>query len=911
KVAATSHFDIHYYHDSARWVDYAAEVLEKAYSSVTVDLNEPFKGKRSFFLYATVNDMEQSNIADIGDGVGGVTEMFKDRFMVYADGSKAWLENVITHEFTHEVQFSILLQGFWKSARIIKTYVYPLWMMEGIAEYETGDMDAEIENLYVRDAATSGGLISLVNLHNFAHLKPHQITMAYKEGGAAIRFLASEYGRDKVEKILRLFKSRYEVNSVLNTMIGMDIFSFDRKFREYMELKYARQVEEEGLREPERYGERLTSGETRIPEFNTSPAVSGDGAKMAWISTREGHPPVIFIRDMKTGRESKISGFDVYAENIPTGRFTQLERNLSLSPDGGMLVFSGQRNHSEYIYLHNFKTGRTRRLAIPGLAGTAQPSFSANGEKIVFVGTKRGLTDLYILTLGTSVLEGRVTEKDVQRVTDDPDDDSSPAFSPDGQTIAYSCEVMTSSGPQRDICASGVSGGARRAFAGLPGNERDPAWSPDGKKLLFTGDGQGVFELYEKDLDSGKMTRLTRTIGGNFTPAWSADGKEIFFASFRRGSVNIYRGPHEAFAGEEVFPADHGEEKEPESRAAAEPLAFRPYRFGASTDLFFPAVFFSSLGGFFWTNYWQASDNLGNHQTSLLLSYNSGYKYLNYQWGYSYSRFRPQFIFQTTGVVYDKNLSPTDIDYNRNYHRQMAAVLYPLDRYRRLEFAALNKSEIYDYPQWGLRENYQTKAGQVAFTADTVNGRYLVATRGSRFRVSFLKAVDAFGGNQIFDTKAVEAHHYIPIAEQGALAFRILGAESHGRDRQIFDLGGVGGVRGFQMDTAPNSASRLAIGTAELRFPVFQDINYYMWYFFPDFYFKALFGKIFVDSALGWGSSSRLDKARIGDVKNSVGFGVQVHTFVMQAFPFVLTFDYAWKTNNGGRVLYFYMGPLF
>ncbi|MEK7721421.1 MAG: hypothetical protein AAB359_03425, partial [Elusimicrobiota bacterium] len=218
KIYATAHFDIHYYPGSEPWLTYASGVLEEAYRRETAELNPGLAKRIPFFLYGTINDMQQSGIADVSDGVGGLTEPFKDRFMVWSDGSKGWLKNVIEHELAHEMQFSVLVDGFWKSARILKTYVYPLWMMEGIAEYETGNSDLALERMYVRDAALSGSMLRLERLNQFAHLKPHQTTLAYKTGAQAIRFLAGQYGRDKPARMLELFKSRYDVSAVLEPL---------------------------------------------------------------------------------------------------------------------------------------------------------------------------------------------------------------------------------------------------------------------------------------------------------------------------------------------------------------------------------------------------------------------------------------------------------------------------------------------------------------------------------------------------------------------------------------------------------------------------------------------------------------------------------------------------------------------
>ena len=85
-------------------------------------------------------------------------------FIVFNDGSRAWLDTVTTHELTHVFQFHILVEGFWKSARILKTIVYPLWMMEGMAEYYSWGLDDTPGSILVRDAATSEGLIRLEEL---------------------------------------------------------------------------------------------------------------------------------------------------------------------------------------------------------------------------------------------------------------------------------------------------------------------------------------------------------------------------------------------------------------------------------------------------------------------------------------------------------------------------------------------------------------------------------------------------------------------------------------------------------------------------------------------------------------------------------------------------------------------------
>ena len=64
-----------------------------------------------------------------------------------------------------------------------------------------------------------------------------------------------------------------------------------------------------------------------------------------------------------------------------------------------------------------------------------------------------------------------------------------------------------------------------------PGADYDPAWSPNGKQILFSSDREGgVFDLYLMDADGGNVRKVFESSAYRRNPSWSPDGKQIVYA---------------------------------------------------------------------------------------------------------------------------------------------------------------------------------------------------------------------------------------------------------------------------------------------------------------------------------------------------------------------------------------------
>jgi Tol biopolymer transport system component/uncharacterized protein YjdB len=279
-------------------------------------------------------------------------------------------------------------------------------------------------------------------------------------------------------------------------------------------------------------------------------------------------PTQELIYNRRTGNASEIFTLDVTSESVPVRiNAGNVSRDPSPSPDGTQLVFAvSQQNitggwqHDLYIVNRN---GMNMRWLTRADGMEEQPQWSPDGSKILFTADGDGKTDLYTInvdgtglvnvTAGVTQLSSKLDPAwspngsriafvgvqgsnykvwtigsdgtDARQVTTDAAGfDTQPTFSPDGQQIAFVRYNVAAPANGDDIMIVSANGGTPTRLA-LPGDQRAPAWSADGRYIAVAGAataGRSVQEIYTMRPD-GSGLRL-RTVapawGGGANPAW-------------------------------------------------------------------------------------------------------------------------------------------------------------------------------------------------------------------------------------------------------------------------------------------------------------------------------------------------------------------------------------------------------
>jgi serine/threonine protein kinase len=232
-----------------------------------------------------------------------------------------------------------------------------------------------------------------------------------------------------------------------------------------------------------------------------------------------------------------------FATKVPAGPDWSRARNVqltiqeaselfcSLAPDGKSFIYVSNQAGNTDIYWQRVGGKNPTNLTKDSAQSETTPAFSPDGNLIAFH-SEREPAGLYLM---------EATGENQRRISDV---GYHPSWSPDGKQIVVGAEWVGVHSNKRTSPSAlwiiDVASGAKRLLT--EGDAAQPSWSPDGGRIAYwywSAEGRG--DIVTIPAAGGQPVSITTEDSTDWNPVWSPDGRYIYYSSDRGGSMNLWR----------------------------------------------------------------------------------------------------------------------------------------------------------------------------------------------------------------------------------------------------------------------------------------------------------------------------------------------------------------------------------
>lgn len=236
-----------------------------------------------------------------------------------------------------------------------------------------------------------------------------------------------------------------------------------------------------------------------------SPRWGPDGDRLAYTADADGHSD-IYLSWLQS--EAGAPSAPVRITSADTDEFLG-----DWSPDGQWLIFTRQSDgEAQGLWLRNPDGVNLLQLTS---GNDSAPVWSPDNDAIAFVREVDGNRDIYLLRPQQDKdWRGAV---DAEALIDSPDADHSPAWAPDGDTLAF---VSDRDGNPEIYVFDTDEGGPPQRLTVNEAADSQPVWSPDGNQIAFVSSLHQQSEIYAMNNDGTNQRRLTHNNAKDHSPDW-------------------------------------------------------------------------------------------------------------------------------------------------------------------------------------------------------------------------------------------------------------------------------------------------------------------------------------------------------------------------------------------------------
>lgn len=807
QIIKGDHVDLYFYSAERELAERAVGIAEETWDYLSLRMAYTPRERVPLIIYGSHSEFQETNILPyiLPEGVAGFMELMRHRVVIPFDGSYLRFSRVIRHELTHFFMYQKLRDVYKRHKR----YDYgqpPFWYVEGLAEYMSTDWDS-FSDSFLADALYSDALVPLTKWRSIAGTY-----LAYKEGEAALYYLAQTYGEDKIIKIIDEGWLDRDYDEVLDLVLPVPFRKFDEDWQRWLRKRYW-----------PRYAERAELG-AMGEELSEGPGMrSGiawlDERRLAFLSGEEGRSSLYLMTVGEDGRGAEVRKL-VAGEKSPSYTVLHVYRERLGTYGGRLIAFAARAHDQDRLYVYDVTRDKVvESYEFDDLIILGSPAFSPDGEEIVFRGlARRGQADLYVVTRATG---------ERRTLTDDLADDAYPCWTPEGIVFASERGIASYKDYYNLYRLEPETNEVVRLTEG-PWRDLYPCAGDDGD-IYFVSDRDGQYEAYRLE-EGGEATLLSNSLTGVMEVAPRPGGApgEVSFIGLARQSFNIYLATLEP-----QFPSEADGEKP--AVATTPPMALpvtsypiRGYKTTFALDYFAGSVAYGPEFGtqtgivLSFTDVLNDKNILvqfGNDATTMdefleRTSVGVDYYDLSRRVGYGVGAFRYvedrfDYLSGTAGRYYTETRSGGS-----------ATLVYPLDRFHRvggsLYLYELKRTwEISAPPEVGTKVSPYLSAARdtsLWYRDGPIDGQRLHLTVGT--------TQDIRRRRRDYVYLLGDLRHYLRTTRTQAFAFRGILVGTFGPDARPVYGGGSLSMRGYKWFDF--HGHRFAMVNAEYRFPILE-----------------------------------------------------------------------------------------
>ena len=850
---SSPNFDVYYYGDEVELAAFTMEAANKAYEQIGKHLRWNLKKRVPIIVYHSHNEFQQNNVVGVymQEGIGGVTELFKNRVVIPFEGDYKAFRHVIHHELVHAMINDLIYGGRMQNVASGQVkWSMPLWANEGLAEYLSSNWDTEAD-MVIRDLAINERIPTVRELEYF---------LAYKGGQSVWRFIANKYGREKIGEVFQSMKRLRNAEKGFEDAIGLDFKELTEQWHKSIKKDYYPDIA--GRDEVSDIAKRLTDHKKNNNIYNVSPAISPDGGQIAYLTNNLSYFDIDLI-DAATGK--KIKKLVKGSRSLDFEELKFLQPGISWSPDSKRIVIAAKSGASDALYLIDVKTGKKEKITFD-LDGVFSASWSPQGDRLAFIGNEGGASDIYIYD---------IKSKEKFNLTNDVFSDSEPSWSPDGNRLTYISDRGSVKKQGKTSAKDMIDHNYNRSNVYIVDlvtlevlqvtdtdyDENYPLFSNTEDMLFYTSDYQGTWNMFQHDLNSGESKPVTNLLTGLFQLSLTGDDQTMVFSGYSNRGWDIYRVNNplnftskaitptnfisnldrnskedlidlrkDKWRGEKANTTDYSNyifawqyEQYNEKNSNQDGIATtseiplktdegdyipRSYKTQFSLDIAQGQYGYNNVFGHQGLLVFYFSDLMGDHQVSLALESNISLSNSDYFLNYAYLKNRTDYYFTLfhqadfflTGGYYNQYGYPVDLTARMRHYGLSGTFSRPINKFNRIDFGLILHN--LDYKLFAVdpyesspvvvnSDGFIAANPTISYVFDNSVSGYLGPIDGFRQNTT-LELSPAMGDKGIsYQKLKIDLRKYQMINRNYSFAGRLFMGTSTGKNPQKYFLGGM------------------------------------------------------------------------------------------------------------------------